>query len=470
MPIFIRKITRKTGYLFLVIAIITASVGLMPVKAQNPSLPVYIVQPGDSLYAIAQQFFTTIDAIKEVNALTSDNVLSIGDRLFIPGLEGLSGVLTTEYVPLGLNLRSLSRRSQSDPASLIRLNKFTSQSELFVGRKITTTVTESNQNLRTLPSLGASQSWMEVAVLHSINYWKLANLNSLSSPIDALPYDTYFVESDSPSENNLAIPGISSIVIDNLPLVQGGTFVLKVQSDSNVEIAANLAGTEPVFFPTDDGDQIALGGIHALLEPGAYPLYIIARTEDGTEYRYDQWVIVESGNFGVDAPLKVDPESVDEENIAKEDAFFKELVSKATPVQQWEGTFQIPTKGVVINSYFGSRRTYNGSENLYYHTGIDIGWDYGIDVFAPAAGTVVAAIKNQIVRGNVIVIDHGLGVFTIYMHLEKMFVEEGDQVQPGQKIAELGNTGRSSGPHLHFEIDVNGIPVNPLTWLNRAFP
>jgi murein DD-endopeptidase MepM/ murein hydrolase activator NlpD len=75
-----------------------------------------------------------------------------------------------------------------------------------------------------------------------------------------------------------------------------------------------------------------------------------------------------------------------------------------------------------------------------------------------------------VVRGNTIVIDHGLGVYTIYMHLEEILVSQGEVVDIGQLIGIIGTTGRSTGPHLHFEVDIQGTPVNPLTWLRREFP
>jgi murein DD-endopeptidase MepM/ murein hydrolase activator NlpD len=455
----------------LILPIIGALFTPAPARAQAAQLPIYIVKSGDTLYGIAGQFFTTIDEILAVNNRTIGDTLHPGDRLFIPGLQGLQGVLTTDFVPLGASLRSLSRRTQSDMASLVRLNKFTSQSELFVGRKISLTTSEATQDLRTMPSLLPGQSWLELAILTGENPWSLARLNRLTSPNDALPQDAYYAHSSQNSPNSLAIPGITSLVIDNLPLVQGGTFVLKVTSEKPVTLSADLAGVQPVFFTQEDGSQIAFGGIHALLEPGAYPLTIEVTDTNGTSYRFDQWTIVGSGNFEVDETLKVDPETVDGDNIASEDALFKQIVTTLSPKQLWNGMFQYPTKGGdCVNSRFGSRRTYSGTEKVYYHTGLDIGWCYGIDVFAPAAGTVVAALPNQIVRGNTIVIDHGLGVFSIYMHLQDMLVAEGDQVEPGQLIAHIGNTGRSNGPHLHFEIDINGTPVNPVTWLNREFP
>ena len=121
------KIVQKIFLALLVLSIIHTPILAEPVAAQDETLPVYIVQSGDTLYDIANQFYTTVDEILAVNGLSNGDSLLIGDRLLIPGLEGMQGTLTTEYIPLGANLRSLSRRTQSDPASLAKLNKFTSQ-------------------------------------------------------------------------------------------------------------------------------------------------------------------------------------------------------------------------------------------------------------------------------------------------------------------------------------------------------
>jgi murein DD-endopeptidase MepM/ murein hydrolase activator NlpD len=74
------------------------------------------------------------------------------------------------------------------------------------------------------------------------------------------------------------------------------------------------------------------------------------------------------------------------------------------------------------------------------------------------------------VKGNAILIDHGWGVFSGYWHLSEFEVEVGDFVETGDLIGLIGNTGRSAGPHLHFEIDIHGTPINPQTWLTQSFP
>ena len=116
-----------------------------------------------------------------------------------------------------------------------------------------------------------------------------------------------------------------------------------------------------------------------------------------------------------------------------------------------------------ITSQFGKRKspTKGGST---YHQGIDIGAPTGSTILAAAAGEVVIS-KYSYSGGNYVMIDHGSGIFTIYMHMSKRGVEVGQEVSQGQKIGEVGSTGISSGPHLHFGIRKNGNYVNPLTFV-----
>ncbi|HUS84056.1 MAG TPA: M23 family metallopeptidase, partial [Anaerolineales bacterium] len=103
-----------------------------------------------------------------------------------------------------------------------------------------------------------------------------------------------------------------------------------------------------------------------------------------------------------------------------------------------------------------------------YHTGIDF---YGgnVPIYAPASGVVVFA-GPLVIRGNVTYINHGWGVYSGYFHQSEMFVQEGDLVERGQEIGITGSTGRSTGPHLHWEIWVGGAPINPLDWVDPGYP
>ena len=441
------------------------------VNAQATTYPEYVVVSGDTLSWIALRFDSSLDDLLTLNGLDENSMLRPGDRLKIPTLAGMQGILTTEYVPLGSSLTSLSRRSQAEPADLIRANNLTSPSELFIGREIVLTNIEDAPTMTTMDSLRQGQSFLEASILAGQNSWSLAKINRLQNPLLGLPMDTYYMPSDVESPSSLAIPGVKEIVVDNLPLFQGDTFLIEVTSDKPVTVNASLAGVEPVFVDMGEGVQMGYGGINALTEVGVYPLTMEFTNSEGGTYRFDQYVMISSGNYATDNPLQVDPASVGTDAEKAENEKFKAVVAPVTPVQQWSGLWYSPSQNAdCIISSFGSRRTYNDDTRLYYHTGLDLGYCSGVDVYAPAGGTVVGVFPDQVVRGNAVVIDHGLGIYTIYMHLASILVAEGEIVEPGQLIGIIGTTGRSTGPHLHFEVDVHGTPVNPLTWLRRAFP
>lgn len=122
-----------------------------------------------------------------------------------------------------------------------------------------------------------------------------------------------------------------------------------------------------------------------------------------------------------------------------------------------------PVRGPV-NSEFGRRNSPWSEDRLEAHSGMDIGAPRGTPVLAPAAGTVVFA-GNQPEYGITLIIDHGNDIKTLYGHLTRVDVTAEQKVERGQVVAQTGNTGRSSGPHLHYEIQVKGQPVNPRSYL-----
>lgn len=120
-----------------------------------------------------------------------------------------------------------------------------------------------------------------------------------------------------------------------------------------------------------------------------------------------------------------------------------------------------PTTGV-----YGSRRFYNGEERSW-HKGVDLAAPTGTPVFAPAPGTVVLALPNSFFNGNLLVVDHGHQIFTIYAHLNKMLVKAGDTLATGQTIAEVGTTGRSTGPHLHWGLYWRNMALDPALFITE---
>lgn len=465
---------RKAFILLLVFNIVSSL--LFSVSAAKPSLaqattyPEYVIQYGDTLYGIAERFNTTLEEIMMINDAHIGEGIFPGTKIKIPSLPGLQGILSSHYVGLGTSLSSLSRRGQAELGQIIRLNRITSPSELFIGREILLTDVDEKQTSAS-STLLTGQSFLEFALKNNSNPWALSRRNMISNANHALPQDNYYYPTTDAQIDSLTIPGVGAISIDNLPLRQGDTYVLNVESPGPIKVESQLLDFSPQFVDLGGGKQVAYAGIHALTEPGVYPLTMTFTREDGSNYRFDQLVVIKSGNYVTDPPLNVDPATLDGENIRAEDKLFREVTAAVTPVKYWDGLFYSPAQDAdCVISTFGSRRTYNDDPKVYYHTGLDLGYCKGTDVFAPGKGKVVGALPGMIVRGNTIVIDHGLGVYTIYMHLDNILVEEGAMVERGQLIGIIGNTGRSTGPHLHFEVDIQGTPVNPATWLRRSFP
>jgi len=145
-------------------------------------------------------------------------------------------------------------------------------------------------------------------------------------------------------------------------------------------------------------------------------------------------------------------------------AAFKNLVS---PEKHWRGPFLRPTNGRISTTY-GIRRYYNGVfAQDYYHRGVDYAASTGTPVVAPAAGYIRLVDREANgfrIHGNTVGIDHGQGVLSIMIHLNSITVREGEFVQAGQRIGTVGNTGASTGPHLHWGLYVNGVAIDPVPW------
>jgi murein DD-endopeptidase MepM/ murein hydrolase activator NlpD len=240
-----------------------------------------------------------------------------------------------------------------------------------------------------------------------------------------------------------------------------------------------LVDHELHFFPDSEsapqgyGSLVALQGVHALLDPGPYPLRLEATLPDGSKQSFEQSVLVLSGNYNQENILINDPATIDPVVTVPEEEHVREIVAAATPQRFWEGIFQSPAVYQEYTSFYGNRRTYivQNSESTIqgFHTGLDFAGGEGLQIKSPAPGKVVFA-GPLTVRGNATIIDHGWGVYSGFWHQSKIDVQVGDVVETGQVIGLVGGTGRVTGAHLHWEVWVNGVQVNPFDWLQREYP
>jgi murein DD-endopeptidase MepM/ murein hydrolase activator NlpD len=140
------------------------------------------------------------------------------------------------------------------------------------------------------------------------------------------------------------------------------------------------------------------------------------------------------------------------------------VYAQLTPQAYWSEPFAVPIPGVEGGRNFGHRRVFNG-EPRAPHSGADLRAATGTEILAANAGRVALA-KNLFYSGNAVFIDHGLGVYTTYLHLSEMLVAPGDQVARGQVIGLAGATGRVTGPHLHWGVRILDARVDPFSLLS----
>ncbi len=135
---------------------------------------------------------------------------------------------------------------------------------------------------------------------------------------------------------------------------------------------------------------------------------------------------------------------------------------------RWSGPWILPVEGEVTG-VFGARRSYDGVMSDQWHHGHDIAANHGDPIVAPAPGTVVWT-GDLVIHGVGVIVDHGAGVYSGYWHMSLIAVSPGDEVETGGWLGNIGNTGLSTGPHLHWEVIVQGVDVDPVQWTRDDGP
>lgn len=447
---------------------------VFPVSAQIVDGPIYIVQSGDTLSLIASRFNVDLADLMNANSLSNPDLLSAGQELVIPGLEGISGVLVTEFVQFGDSYRSLSRRTQISQPTLRKLNRLVSPTELYVGVSLIVPqkTADDEPTSRITPAKG--ESLLELAVKGNTDPWALTQTNQLSGTWAAIPGDVLYTKDGDSERTASGLPAVfEEAVVSPLPLVQGRTTVIRAQVPEGVSLGGMLVDHDLHFFEDSDGSQVALQGVHALLEPGPYPLRLEATLPDGSVQSFEQMVLVTSGGYQREN-LYVESNTIDPVVTKPEEDQLYAISASATPTKYWNGVFSNPSAYPdCFTSYYGTRRTYYGvgsnTEIQGFHSGLDFCGGEGLPITAPAAGKVVFA-GPWVVRGNATIIDHGWGIYSGFWHQSEIDVQVGQEVEQGQVIGLVGGTGRVTGAHQHWEVWANGIQVDPWDWLQQAYP
>ncbi len=479
----------KNKFSLLIALFLMVSLFTTPVNAQSSEdYPEYIVKSGDTLSYIASLFGVSMDEIQQINNLADPNSIYPDLRLKIPGYPGVKGLITPVIVNMGESWQNLLIKYQADENTLVKINELLSPKTLFPGKQLLVPINETGSILNPVALVSQNGTFLEKAVIVDANPYVLLAENRKNSSLDFFNNDLIYSKNDVSASVSSMSDLIESFSISPLPLSQGDSISIKVKAKLPLTFSGNLNGQVLRFFTTDNVNYFALVGIHAMAPTGTADFSI--EGFDGTTklFTYSQNLLLVSGIFDSDPVINVDPAMIDPAVTAPELEKITALVSVFTPQQLWDGPFLSPDTDYAleipdyetkkeITSFFGTRRTYNDDPSLTFHTGVDFGGGVGLPIVASAAGKVVfAGILD--VRGNATIIDHGLGVYSAYYHQSEILVNTGDMVQKGQLIGKVGNTGRvdranefaGAGAHLHWEIWVNGIQVDPLEWVKTDYP
>jgi murein DD-endopeptidase MepM/ murein hydrolase activator NlpD len=253
-----------------------------------------------------------------------------------------------------------------------------------------------------------------------------------------------------------------------IQVAQGGAAVLRVRGGA-ASATAYFAERWYPLLPTSDGFWGVIG-VAADLPPGTYPLAVAFLDGAGTTTdQLDATVLVSDTAYPVEyITLPPGPSSLlDAQLAAQEAATRAQVFSSSTPEQLWAGPFLYPAPGPISSGY-GLGRSYNGGPVGGFHHGTDFPVDEGTPVAASNGGRVAFAGPLP-VRGTSVIIDHGGGVFSGYHHLSSATVAVGASVAKGDLIGYSGATGLATGPHLHWEVIVNGVEVDPVPWTYEEF-
>lgn len=251
-----------------------------------------------------------------------------------------------------------------------------------------------------------------------------------------------------------------NVVLSKNKLIQGDLLKLYVY---HADSASELSLVQDLYpdFKWYDHDSVIQGYIptNYSTAPGRHSLEF---TNSETGVITTKYIDIIARDFRIQK-LTVDPNvessTRNDEAYAEYSKYFNPSREVSSTTKYYSESFLLPTIGR-LSTEFGESRTVNGAPTSYRHSGIDIAAPRGAEVLSTNRGKVTLAMP-LILTGNSIVIDHGEGLFSVYFHLDKLFVSEGDVAERGQLIGTVGSTGFSTGPHLHFTMSYYQFNIEP---------
>ncbi|MGO8796922.1 MAG: M23 family metallopeptidase [Candidatus Sulfotelmatobacter sp.] len=261
--------------------------------------------------------------------------------------------------------------------------------------------------------------------------------------------------------------------------MNGGPVLFQVKPPEKLKsLHGSWLGHEvPFSFDAKSKTWFALAGVSIETAPGSYALELTGETANGktpgNKISFSHQLSVARAKYPkIEVKLNVEskftePTPEQQKEIAEGQEVKKDYLNRVTPDREWSGAFTAPADAP-ISDVFGSERVFNGKTSSP-HQGLDFRVPSGTPVAAMNDGTVLLA-RPLYFEGNFVVIDHGQGLLTLYLHLSEFKVKEDEQVKRGEIIGLSGGTGRATGPHLHVAVRWQGTYLDPARLLRLRLP
>jgi murein DD-endopeptidase MepM/ murein hydrolase activator NlpD len=472
--------TRRSLALLALLMMLSAAIPV--VAQQSAGVTIYVVQRGDTLYRIAVQFGLTTDDIARVNSLANPNSIDVGDRLLIP-LNG-QPLPQVHLVQPGETIDAIAAVYGVAASDLSALNQLDSGA-IYVGQAlaigaapatiepaVVAAVPAAEPDSVLIHSVERGETLFRIAQAYGVSTNSLVQANGLANPELIYPGQMLVVPGVQAPQLATSLPApVTGFTVTPLSLLDGRTGKYQVRTSAPAAVTGIFLNQTLQFAPNEDSTlHTAVVGVPFGTVPGIYPVTLNVSDGTGAQPSLSANVQVNPNDYGLDAVIRVTGDAAVLLNEAVEQQeleLIRSLMSQFSPTRYFDGAFGLPAAATITSAY-GSVRSYNNGDVQRVHTGTDFGGPPGSSIMAPAAGRVVM-VDNLNIRGLATVIDHGWGVYTGYWHQSATYVSPGDFVQEGQVIGAIGSSGRVSGPHLHWELWVNGIPVDPMQWVVQDF-
>jgi murein DD-endopeptidase MepM/ murein hydrolase activator NlpD len=457
----------------------------------DPGVTIHVVQRGETLFRIALSYGVTVDDLASLNGLVDPSNIQVGQRLLVPAnAVAATSIPQNHVVQPGETLRSIADLYSVTVENLAAWNTIANPDSIFVGQVLnlsapatetpSATPDASTSVAQALPAttsasivytVQAGETLFRIASSYGLTVNDLVQANNITDPTLIYAGQQLIIPGVQAPQLALDLPPTVT-ALDVLPLifVEGQTG--RIRLTTTVPMTINgLFLDRGIVDAAEQSNTVhtILVGVPIFTVAGVYPCSLTLTDTAGQSTSLTVNIQIVDGNYGseyinllADRTNLLDPtvENNEQTQVAA-------IMSKFTPTRYWNGPLGLPAAAPIV-SPFGRKRAYDGGPFDHFHSGTDFGGAAGTPILAAAAGTVVFAGPLD-VRGNATIIDHGWGIFTGYWHQTEQYVHVGDLVSAGQAIGTIGSTGRVTGPHLHWELWVNGVPVDPMQWVRQSF-